>query len=60
MALYIRLDKSYDIYERKVYSLLDLLGDIGGLKESVLLIGFLMVDFFSERLLVSSIMRKMY
>jgi hypothetical protein len=31
IALYIRLDNHYDIYERKVYSLLELLGDIGGL-----------------------------
>lgn len=31
MALYIRYDTKFDIYNRKVYSILELLGDIGGL-----------------------------
>ena len=30
-AVYMRFDNRYDIYSRYVYSILDLLGDLGGL-----------------------------
>ena len=31
IAIYIRYDRNYDYYERKVYGFLEFLGDIGGL-----------------------------
>lgn len=52
-ALYLRYDNHYDIYERKVYSMLELLGDIGGLLEVIYVMGYLFVGFFTHRLFLS-------
>jgi len=43
VAIYIRLDSGYNIYRRKVYSVLELLGDLGGLYRSLLMIGVVFV-----------------
>ena len=59
-AVYIRFDNSYDIYERTTYSLLDWLGDIGGLSEALFFIGFFFVSGISEKLMISSILRKTF
>ncbi|CDW90251.1 UNKNOWN [Stylonychia lemnae] len=59
-AIYMRFDNRYDIYARKVYSILELLGDIGGLQGSLLAIGFIFVGFISSRMFMSDIMRKIY
>jgi hypothetical protein len=40
------MDFEYDIFERKVYSLLDLLGDIGGVSNSLTLIGVFIIGIF--------------
>lgn len=56
VELFIRMDPRYESYERKIYSVLELLGDIGGLWQSLFLIGFLCVDFLSHRLFVASIL----
>ncbi|CDW90345.1 UNKNOWN [Stylonychia lemnae] len=42
-AIYIRVDKAYDIYERAIYGISDLLGDIGGFKESIIMLGLFMI-----------------
>ena len=47
LAVYIRSDKLYENYERKVTDILTLLGDLGGLKEFFLLVGGLLVSFVS-------------
>eukprot|EP00347_Sterkiella_histriomuscorum_P017330 403349798 len=57
---YIRLDNQYEVYERRVYGISDLLGDIGGFKESLIMIGMLMVGFVQEKLFVSSILKHIY
>lgn len=57
---YIRYDSQYNIYERKIYSIMDLLGDIGGLAESLYILGMLFVGFISHRLFISSILRRVY
>lgn len=59
-AVYMRADKFYDSYERKVTDILTLLGDIGGLKEFFLLGGQLIVGFFAEKVFISSILKKIY
>lgn len=43
------MDKKYKVYERKIYSVLDLLGDIGGLVEAVHVLGFLTVGFYVSK-----------
>lgn len=41
----MRLDKFYDTYSRKVYSLLDLFADVGGLSSSLMVIGGIIIGF---------------
>jgi hypothetical protein len=50
----------YNIYSRQVYSVMDLLGDIGGMYSSILAIGFVMVSFVSHRLFISAILKQLY
>jgi len=47
VAVYIRADKFYDSYERKVTDILTLLGDLGGLQEFFIMIGGLLVNFLA-------------
>ena len=56
----MRYDHRYDIFNRKVYSILELLGDIGGLYGALLGIGLLFVGFISSRIFISDIMQKIY
>ena len=60
MSIYFRFDSNYDTYYRRIYSIGDLLGQTGGMYSSILLIGAAFVGIFSERLFVSSILRKIY
>ena len=60
IAVYIRYDFRYDIYSRQTYSILVLLGDIGGLQQSLYLLGMIIVSFLSRRIFVSSILRHIY
>ncbi len=43
-----------------MYGIGDILGDIGGFKESVLIIGMLCVAFFQERLFFASVLKNVY
>ena len=45
IAVYIRADKLYENYSRKVTDILTLLGDLGGLQEFFLLVGGLLIGF---------------
>lgn len=47
MAVYIRSDKLYDSYERKVDDILTLLGDIGGLAEALFGFGMVIVGYLA-------------
>lgn len=46
ISLFIRLDNREVSYDRKVYSLFEFLGDLGGLYQSLFVIGFIVVVFF--------------
>lgn len=59
-AVYIRYDPRYLSYNRQVYSILGMLGDIGGLQQMLYLIGFVSVSFFTKRLFVASVLKEMY
>lgn len=59
-SVYIRYDAFEDRFERRVYSFGDLLGQVGGIYEFMLVSGILFVKIFSERLLISSILNKIY
>jgi hypothetical protein len=60
ITVYVRMDPKYFVYNRKVYSILEALGDVGGLYQMLFLIGLLIVSFFSKRLFVSSILKEIY
>lgn len=59
-AFYIRMDARYLIFNRQVYSVLEYLGDIGGLQQMLYLIGLMIITYFSQRLFSSSVMTEMY
>lgn len=60
MSVFIRLDSTSESYSRQVYSFSDLLAQVGGIYQSIFFIGVLFVGIFSERLFISSILRKIY
>ena len=60
MGVYFRLDSNYDQYFRRVYSVGDLFGQTGGLYSVLFIIGSIFVGLFTDRLFVSSILRKIY
>lgn len=59
-AVYIRSDKLYDSYSRKVSDILTVLGDIGGLQGFFIGIGLILVGFVTQKMLMSSIVKKIY
>ena len=56
----MRLDHNQDHYERSVYTLVDLTGQIGGLYEIFQLVGRLCIGFISSKILILTMMSKMY
>ncbi len=60
IAIYMRSDKMYDSYERKVNDLLTFMGDIGGLSEALIGIGVMIVGFITQKMFMSKIVRKIY
>jgi hypothetical protein len=54
-SIFIRYDKEYSTYSRKVYDLLTMLSDIGGLRNSLFLIGFFIASFVSHKIYLSKI-----
>jgi hypothetical protein len=60
IGIYLRADQKYSVYSRKVNDILTFLGDIGGLAEALLGIGFLIVGFVSQKMFMSKIIRKIY
>jgi hypothetical protein len=60
LTIYFRYDKVSDLYERKIFSLAELLGQAGGFYGSLLAIGALFIFIFSERLFIASVLKKIY
>ncbi|CDW76970.1 UNKNOWN [Stylonychia lemnae] len=60
IALFLRLDNRYDKYSRKIYSILELLSEVGGLYRSLFAIGLIFVGKIASRLFLSDIMNKIY
>lgn len=56
----IRLDAQSDSYQRTVFSLLDLTGQLGGVNEVFIVIGTLFMSLFTEKLFNYSILSKVY
>ncbi|CAI2359482.1 unnamed protein product [Moneuplotes crassus] len=60
LSIYLRIDKITDTYERQIYSIGELLGQAGGFYGALVGIGSVFLFIFSERLFVSSVLRKIY
>lgn len=60
VSVYFRIDNKYQIYERKIYSVLDLLGDVGGMLEAIRVLGFLIVGFISSKQFQAALLSKVY
>ena len=56
----LTIDSKEDSYERKVYSFLDLTGQIGGLYEIINIIVGMLVTFIASRLFILSIISQIY
>ena len=56
-TIMLRLDSEYFSYNRDAYTFLEFLGDVGGLQSALIMGGFVLVSFFTERLYLSSIMK---
>ena len=59
-AVFFRYDPKYSTYQRRIYSIMDLLGDIGGLYSSLFSIGYLLICFFNHRMFISAILKRIY
>ena len=60
VSFFFRLDSNYDSYQRQVYSFWDFLGQVGGLNESLVIIGSVLTVLFTERLFYASVISRMY
>jgi hypothetical protein len=56
----MRYDTKYYQYSRTVYTVLQFLGDVGGLQSSLIMVSAVLVSFFTHRLFLASIMKQMY
>ncbi len=59
-TIVMRYDAKYYQYGRTVYTILQFLGDVGGLQSSLLMVGAVLVSFYTHRLFLASIMKEMY
>ena len=55
-----KVDKEYDVYERKVYSLIGLLQDVGGFYNVLFFAGLLVYSQFQGSIYFSAIISKLY
>ena len=60
LSLYLRIDKVTEKYERKIFSFGELLGQAGGFYGAFLTIGSVFISFFSERLFIGAVLRRIY
>jgi hypothetical protein len=55
-----KLDKHYDVYERKVYSFSGVLQDVGGIYNSLFFVGLFIYSRFQGSIYFSSLISKLY
>lgn len=54
------MDIDYDFYQRAPYSIFDLLGDIGGITNSLFLLGLFIMLLFQDKLFKSALIKEIY
>ncbi|CDW80946.1 UNKNOWN [Stylonychia lemnae] len=60
VSVQVRLDSYQDTYNRQIYGLMDLLGDVGGVQTIFIVVGSLLTGMFAERLLYGKMMNQIY
>ena len=60
VKLYFRADAKHRVYEREVESIVDYMGDIGGILEVVSMFGIMLTGFFVQRALKSEMVKEVY
>lgn len=60
IAMYLRFDVNYSMYIREVYSILEFLGDVGGLEQALFILGMFSVAMLSKRIFLSAIIKRVY
>ncbi len=55
-----KFEFDYDIYRRRVYTVGELLSDLGGIQQSLFTIGAILVGIFSEKMFYSQIISDIY
>jgi len=59
-SFYFRLDDDSRYYERQTYSMLEYLGDLGGLADVMIFAGQIMCFFIVHRLFVGKLIKSVY
>jgi hypothetical protein len=54
------MDSAVDTYNRQVYSIMGLLGDVGGIQEILIFLGAYIAALFSEKLMYAELFKKIY
>ena len=60
LSVFLRADNQSHIYKRVSYDILTYLGDLGGLLDSVLLIGFIFTSFFAGKMFKAAMINQFY
>ena len=60
LRLWVLQDSNEDLYERRVYSIMDLIGQLGGFFEMLLIIGGVLINSFREKAYLYSVFNKLY
>ena len=55
LSLYMRLSANKNVYERSVYTVFTLIGDIGGFNAAIVILPTFLMAFYSERMYQGSI-----
>eukprot|EP00347_Sterkiella_histriomuscorum_P013918 403362858 len=56
----LRLDRRQDVYTRNVYSISQLLSDVGGIYNTLFLIGFILASQFSEKIFYAKAIKEIF
>lgn len=56
----IALDQKYDVYERKIYTLFDMFGQLGGIYAILFSVGGVIVNSVSSKIFVNTILSRLY
>ena len=60
ISIFIRYDQQFYIYNRQVYSIMQMLGDVGGFQQALCTLALIILSYFTRRLFVSQLFKELY